>query len=647
MSDPTGDAIPSTTSQAAGPERLGRDVESAVASFGPVTDSDLVHLDESLASFHKRLVGSSLASAGDAPKFSIQAKVESKIRLACQAQLRTNCLTALPWRSALEKARALDEHLLRSLSTSRSEQKDEIMASLHDFVSRQKPLLGLVFSVKDCINVRGFPTTLGCTSNLESEEERTWSLIQTLENLGGIMIARTTCPQAMVSNTTRSPLWGITTSPLGEAFQVGGSSGGEASLVHMGGSDLGIGTDMGGSVRQPACFNQIFGIKFQSSQLPWKHGRDFRTGLPRTEIPATAPGFLARQLCIIETVMKCLSRTDVADDLWRRRGEGEGVGQDQPGCDNLDVERMKEGERLRIAFSDHQACPEISFVIREIHRMLSDVSSRALTRPEEKEKDFIKLPFGAKKWSESWMKLASHVGFTEGLKMVGREAIIPNSMLDPSKRPSTVGEHERDLKEREQLIESLLSTLGDERDLILCPTYSFATPSKSLFNRFQLAEIWCQAINLLDWPCISIPLDLDPKVREDLSTSSKPGHPRFEEWKRNPQRAQDEIVEFLSSSSSLPEDPLEESIPIENRTFCSRHAPSSGEVVDDFQDVETALGLFSSDSDRWPDSSHETASATTLPKISLQIVCRRGMESKMIRLASYLTHISHRIRPPS
>jgi amidase len=71
-------------------------------------------------------------------------------------------------------------------------------------------------------------------------------VIEILENAGAVFHARTTVPQGMMQLETQSNLFGITMNPYNTDLSSGGSSGGEAALVRMRGSVLGVGSDIGG-----------------------------------------------------------------------------------------------------------------------------------------------------------------------------------------------------------------------------------------------------------------------------------------------------------------------------------------------------------------------------------------------------------------
>ena len=101
-----------------------------------------------------------------------------------------------------------------------------------------------------------------------------------LLSAGAVLYVKTTTPQGQLSFDTDSPLWGRTVNPNNRELTAGGSSGGEAALIAMRGSILGLGTDMGGSVRIPAACCGIYGVKPTSRRIP-------RSGTETTEVPGS------------------------------------------------------------------------------------------------------------------------------------------------------------------------------------------------------------------------------------------------------------------------------------------------------------------------------------------------------------------------
>ncbi|TVY85118.1 putative amidase [Lachnellula suecica] len=132
------------------------------------------------------------------------------------------------------------------------------------------PLHGLPISVKEHICLAGTPSTSGFIAWADNMSDSDALIIQVLRKAGAIFHVKTTNPQGLMALETSSNLYGTTTNPFNSNLTPGGSSGGEAALIAMRGSLLGIGTDIGGSIRVPSAFCGIFGLKPSVAGLP--HG---------------------------------------------------------------------------------------------------------------------------------------------------------------------------------------------------------------------------------------------------------------------------------------------------------------------------------------------------------------------------------------
>lgn len=107
----------------------------------------------------------------------------------------------------------------------------------------------------------GHDSTAGFAQYLNQPSDRDSALVTVLKNLGAIPFVLTNVPQCMMSLGCSNPIYGSTTNPFDSTRSPGGSSGGEGALISLRGSPLGIGTDVGGSVRVPAHFCGIFALK--------------------------------------------------------------------------------------------------------------------------------------------------------------------------------------------------------------------------------------------------------------------------------------------------------------------------------------------------------------------------------------------------
>jgi len=114
------------------------------------------------------------------------------------------------------------------------------------------PLHGVPVTVKENIDLAGTPTTQGLPALADAVADRDAPTVERLRAAGAIPIARTNLPDLGLRVHTHSSLHGLTRNPWNPRVTAGGSSGGEASAIASGMSPLGLGNDIGGSLRNPA-----------------------------------------------------------------------------------------------------------------------------------------------------------------------------------------------------------------------------------------------------------------------------------------------------------------------------------------------------------------------------------------------------------
>lgn len=165
---------------------------------------------------------------------------------------------------------------------------------------------GVPTSIKDLILTAGWPTLRG--SRLITPDQA-WvedaPVTARLREHGAVIIGKTTSPEFGWKGVTDSPRCGITSNPWDPTRTAGGSSGGSAAAVALGMRALSVGTDGGGSIRIPAAFSGVFGLKPTYGRVPLH--------------PASPFGTLAQAGPIIRTVadaalmMDIISQPDVRD----------------------------------------------------------------------------------------------------------------------------------------------------------------------------------------------------------------------------------------------------------------------------------------------------------------------------------------------
>ncbi len=130
------------------------------------------------------------------------------------------------------------------------------------------PLHGVPIAVKETTPVAGRPLTLGSFTHQHVVAERDAYVTRALRRAGAVIVGATTSPEFAHTLQTDSPMWGATRNPWNPAFTPGGSSGGSAAAVASGCVYLAEGSDMGGSVRIPAAWSGIVGLKPGIGRIP-------------------------------------------------------------------------------------------------------------------------------------------------------------------------------------------------------------------------------------------------------------------------------------------------------------------------------------------------------------------------------------------
>jgi fatty acid amide hydrolase len=123
------------------------------------------------------------------------------------------------------------------------------------------PLAGLPISIKENLDMAGHASTLGIEHRRRLRAAEDAVVVQAVKRAGGIPVGRSNVPQLLLSHETRNPVFGVTKNPFSLAHAPGGSSGGEGAALASGLSALGVGTDIGGSIRIPAAWCGIAGLK--------------------------------------------------------------------------------------------------------------------------------------------------------------------------------------------------------------------------------------------------------------------------------------------------------------------------------------------------------------------------------------------------
>ena len=130
------------------------------------------------------------------------------------------------------------------------------------------PLHGVPCTIKDSHDVAGVVSTGGTLGRKGFIPARDATYVARVRAAGAIILGKTNTPELTLSGQTTNLIYGKTHNPYKLGYQPGGSTGGGASIIAAGGSPFDIGTDFGGSIRGPAHFCGITGLKPTTGRVP-------------------------------------------------------------------------------------------------------------------------------------------------------------------------------------------------------------------------------------------------------------------------------------------------------------------------------------------------------------------------------------------
>ncbi|KAL1629946.1 hypothetical protein SLS54_000805 [Diplodia seriata] len=242
------------------------------------------------------------------------------IHRASIAHQLTNCLHETAFPAALEAAAALDTHFAQTKTP-------------------LGPLHGLPVSLKDQFHVRGLDTSMGYVGWLGTFEGHSphanypvtteSALVTHLRALGAVIYVKTAVPHTLMCGETVNNIVGYVRSPANRLLSAGGSSGGEGALIALKGSPCGFGTDIGGSVRIPAAFNGLYGLRPATGRLPYEgvaNSMDGQNSVLSVVGPlAGSVGGLRLLTNAVLTAHPWLADPKVHELPWRAAKEAEGA----------------------------------------------------------------------------------------------------------------------------------------------------------------------------------------------------------------------------------------------------------------------------------------------------------------------------------
>ncbi|KAF7891501.1 uncharacterized protein EAF02_001826 [Botrytis sinoallii] len=400
-------------------------------------------------------------------------------RAAIAHQL-TNCLTEIFFSAAIERAKILDLKYASSKSNGKP----------------LPPLFGLPISLKDSFDVAGYDTStgLGCYVNAPALEDS--ALAAMLLDLGAILYCKTNLPQSIMTGDSHNNIFGRTLNPRNKSLTAGGSTGGEGALLALRGSILGIGTDIGGSIRVPTVCNGIYGFRPSVGLIPHGGVRDLTP--PGTDGVKSTVGPMATSLRDCELLLKSILQADT----WEYDSTAISI----PWLD------VKPAHKLRVGVAQNDGVFTPSPPVRRGFKQVVE----SLGENNEFEIIAINLPDVTSIYQDfiSYMTLSG-----SDFERTGEPAIPSLAKTGLLSAPGTTLQGFFELNDRRvQIAKTYLKLFRDnDLDVILMPPAAHTAVPLDCWSRVAYTCLW----NYLDYPAIVVPVDQvqDTDLADDLSNA--------------------------------------------------------------------------------------------------------------------------------
>ncbi|KAF7560568.1 hypothetical protein G7046_g3584 [Stylonectria norvegica] len=388
---------------------------------------------------------------------------------AAIAQQLTNCLTEIFFDKAIERARQLDKERLENPGKT------------------LRPLHGLPISLKDSFQISGYDTSTGLACYVNEPAEKDSATAAMLLDLGAVLYCKTNLPQTIMTGDSDNNVFGRTLNPRNTALTAGGSTGGEGALLALRGSILGIGTDIGGSIRVPSICNALYGLRPSVGLVPHGGVRDITT--PGTDGVRSSAGPMATSIRDVALFLKTIMQTET----WRYDSTVISVPW-------TDLEAKKK-LRIGLVLDDGMYTP--SPPIRRGLRKTADL----LQKSDRVEIVPLTLPNVATYYGDmaQYYMLLGNENYLELFARTGEPPIPSLTGCQLLSIPGTdlPGFFNLNVRRQAAARDYLKVWLDNEIDAILMPPAAHTTVPHDTWSTVSYTCLW----NYLDYPAIIIPVD--------------------------------------------------------------------------------------------------------------------------------------------
>ncbi|XP_054718113.1 fatty-acid amide hydrolase 2-like [Uloborus diversus] len=399
-----------------------------------------------------------------------------------------NAVVAYRFDKALEEAEKIDELIASNYKT-------------EEELERETPFLGVPMSVKELIAVEGMPLSAGLVTRKNTKSPFNAQTVQLMKAAGAIPFVTTNVSELGMWYESYNRVYGRTSNPYDINRIPGGSSGGEGSIVAAAGSVIGIGSDIGGSIRIPAFFNGVFGHK-PTSEVVSNYGTYPPSG-ERELVPYLCMGPLCRYATDLNPMMRVLAGKNAS---------------------LLRLEFPVVMKELKIYYiedvGNHVMFSKVEAdMVKAIHKVLHHFENAYKITPRKLELPALKSMYliwassisncKAPTFSDELAERKGHIGFkTEFLQwLIGQSRFTFPAIALGLVESSALEQSDYFLNKGQDLRKELEEILGDD-GILLFPSHPTCAPhhNEPLFKPFNF--MYTGIFNIMKFPVTQCPLGL-------------------------------------------------------------------------------------------------------------------------------------------
>jgi amidase len=353
------------------------------------------------------------------------------------------------------------------------------------------PLHGVPVTIKDAYDVAGTVSTGGTLGRRSFVPQEDAVAVARLRAAGAVVLGKTNVPELSLSHETDNLVYGRTNNPYDLARTPGGSSGGEVAIIAAGGSPLGLGTDAAGSIRVPAHFCGLAGLRPTSGRVP------LTGAFPPAVfslLPATTQvgGPLARRVEDLGLTLSVVAGEDWRDPRTAPVSLGDAT------TVNL------QGTRVAV-YSDNGVIPATTETAAVLRRAADCLADTGAALEEAK-------PTGIEQAFELFMSLAAAdggAGIVRQLESAGTTNVGEGleRLLERMRGSARSSAEVLELLLRLDQFRTSMSAFFQGFDAIVCPAAAFPAPAHGAASEPRTAlGMFSYAVpyNLTDWPAVVV-----------------------------------------------------------------------------------------------------------------------------------------------